>query len=48
MKVTKCNGQDVAKISDVEGKSMCKNESYVDYLTRSIEWRMKNERIRNV
>ena len=48
MKVTKCNGQDVVKISDVEGKSMCKNESYVDYLTRSIEWRMKNERIRNV
>ncbi|MEE3424423.1 MAG: nicotinate phosphoribosyltransferase [Erysipelotrichaceae bacterium] len=48
MKVTKCNGQDVAKISDVEGKSMCKNESYVDYLTRSIEWRMKNERVRNV
>ena len=48
MEVTKCNGQDVAKISDVEGKSMCKNESYVDYLTRSIEWRMKNERIRNV
>ncbi|MBQ2138863.1 MAG: nicotinate phosphoribosyltransferase [Erysipelotrichaceae bacterium] len=48
MKVTKCNGQHVAKISDVEGKSMCKNESYVDYLTRSIEWRMKNERIRNV
>ncbi|MBQ2656823.1 MAG: nicotinate phosphoribosyltransferase [Erysipelotrichaceae bacterium] len=48
MKVTKCNGQDVAKISDVEGKSMCNNESYVDYLTRSIEWRMKNERIRNV
>ncbi|MBO7676267.1 MAG: nicotinate phosphoribosyltransferase, partial [Erysipelotrichaceae bacterium] len=25
MKVTRCNGQDVAKISDVEGKGMCKN-----------------------
>ena len=43
MKVTKCNGQDVAKISDVEGKSMCKNQDYVDYLQRSIDWRMKNE-----
>lgn len=43
MKVTKCNGQDVAKISDVEGKSMCKNQDYVDYLQRSIDWRMNNE-----
>ena len=43
MKVTKCNGQDVAKISDVEGKGMCKNQEYVDFLKRSIEWRMNNE-----
>ena len=48
MKVTRCNGQDVAKISDVEGKGMCKNEEYVDYLTRSIKWRMENEVIRDV
>ena len=46
MKVTLCNGQDVAKISDVEGKGMCKNQDYVDYLKRSIEWRMKNEVIK--
>jgi len=43
MKVTKCNGQDVAKISDVQGKGMCKNEDYVDYLNRCIKWRMENE-----
>lgn len=43
MKVTKCNGQDVAKISDVDGKGMCKNQDYVDYLNRSIEWRMIHE-----
>ena len=43
MKVTRCNGQDVAKISDVEGKGMCKNQDYVDYLQRSIDWRMNNE-----
>lgn len=43
MKVTKCNGQDVAKLSDVEGKGMCKNPDYVDYLIRSVNWRMDNE-----
>ena len=42
MKTTLCNGQDVAKISDVSGKGMCKNEEYVDYLNRCIEWRMRH------
>ncbi len=40
MKVTACNGQDVAKISDTSGKGMCKNPDYVEYLQRSIDWRM--------
>ena len=43
MKVTRCNGMDVAKISDVDGKGMCNNEEYVNYLNRSIQWRMDNE-----
>ena len=43
MKTTACNGMDVAKISDIEGKSVCKNPDYVDYLERCIEWRMKHE-----
>lgn len=43
MKVTKCNGQDVAKISDTPGKGMCKNPDYVDYLQRCIDWRMEHE-----
>ncbi len=43
MKTTACNGNDVAKISDVEGKGMCKNPEYVDYLQRSIDWRMVHE-----
>jgi len=43
MKVTKCNGTDVAKISDVNGKGMCKNDKYVDYLQRCIDWRMNEE-----
>ena len=44
MKTTFCNGQDVAKISDVEGKGMCKNQEYVDYLKRTIKWRMENDK----
>lgn len=44
MKTTKCNGQDVAKISDTPGKGMCKNEAYVAYLQRAIDWRMENEK----
>ena len=43
MKVTKCNGVDVAKISDTIGKGMCKNPEYVDYLNRAIDWRMKHD-----
>ncbi len=44
MKTTECNGQDVAKISDSEGKGMCKNPEYVDYLKRCIDWRMEHEK----
>ena len=43
MKTTMCNGCDVAKISDVEGKGMCKSEEYVHYLKRCIDWRMQHE-----
>lgn len=43
MKVTKCNGMDVAKISDTPGKGMCKNPEYIEYLERCIRWRMENE-----
>lgn len=42
MKVTECNGQPVAKISDTSGKGMCKNPEYVEYLQRCIDWRMIN------
>lgn len=43
MKTTACNGMDVAKLSDVEGKGMCKNSAYVEYLMRCIDWRMSHE-----
>ena len=44
MKTTFCNGQDVAKLSDVEGKGMCKNDEYVNYLRKTIAWRMEHEK----
>ncbi len=43
MKTTRCNGQDVAKVSDITGKGMCKNPEYVDYLQRCIDWRMQHD-----
>lgn len=42
MKVTRCNGTDVAKISDTPGKGMCKDQEYVDYLTRALDWRLQH------
>lgn len=45
MKTTACNGMDVAKISDVPGKGMCKNPEYVDYLQRCINWRLNHVKI---
>ena len=44
MKTTFCNGMDVAKISDTPGKGMCKNPKYVEYLQRTINWRMQNDK----
>ena len=32
MKMVRCNGQDVAKLSDSPGKSMCENPEYLQYL----------------
>lgn len=43
MKTTACNGMDVAKISDVAGKGMCKNPEYVEYLQRTIDYRMQHD-----
>ena len=43
MKPTACNSWPVAKVSDVDGKGMCKDEEYVNYLNRCIQWRMAHE-----
>jgi nicotinate phosphoribosyltransferase len=41
MKVTEVNGTSCAKISDEPNKEMCENQEYLDYLKRSIDWRME-------
>lgn len=41
-KVAIVNGHDVAKLSDADGKNMCRNLEYVDYLKRAIKWRMEH------
>lgn len=43
MKTTECNGHPVAKISDTPGKGMCKDEEYVQYLQRTLKWRLERE-----
>ena len=48
MKTTACNGMDVAKISDVQGKGMCKNPDYEKYLMRCIRWRMEHEKVNSL
>lgn len=41
-KVVLVNGMDVAKLSDDEGKEMCRNPDYVHYLKRTKQWRLDN------
>lgn len=43
-KIVECNGRPVAKLSNNLGKTMCRDEQYVDYLKRCIEWRLKYEK----
>ncbi len=43
MKTTRCNEDDVAKLSDVDGKGMCKNEDYLAFLRETIRRRMEYE-----
>ena len=42
-KMIECNGKPVAKLSNTPSKSMCRNNDYVDYLKRTIDWRLKYE-----
>ena len=37
IKMTRCNGQPVAKLSDTPGKGMCDDEKYLAYLKQVFE-----------
>ncbi|MBQ2529439.1 MAG: nicotinate phosphoribosyltransferase, partial [Treponema sp.] len=43
MKITECNNSPVAKLSNAVGKTMCKDDSYVEYLRKTIAWRLAHE-----
>ncbi|MCR4790030.1 MAG: nicotinate phosphoribosyltransferase [Treponemataceae bacterium] len=43
MKVSECNDSPVAKLSNADGKQMCKDNDYVEYLHKTIEWRLNHE-----
>ncbi len=38
------NGRPVAKISDAPGKAMCRDDEYLSYLKRSVEFRINREK----
>ncbi len=40
-KVIECNGMPVAKLSDVDGKGICLDNEYIEYLKRTIAWRLE-------
>jgi len=44
MKITECDGHPVAKISNCPGKVMCKDNEYISYLKRCIDWRLRFEK----
>lgn len=44
IKLQYVNGRPVAKLSDDPGKSMCRDGEYLDYLKRSVEFRLNREK----
>ena len=44
IKLQYVNGRPVAKLSDDIGKAMCKDNEYLDYLRRSVEFRLNREK----
>jgi len=43
-KVAIVNGLDVAKLSDAEGKNMCRNPAAIEHLKNEIAWRMATDK----
>ena len=46
IKLQYVNGRPVAKLSDDVGKAMCRDTEYLEYLKRSVEFRLKREKER--
>ncbi len=44
IKLQTVNGRAVAKLSDTPGKAMCRDEEYLEYLKRSVAFRMEREK----
>lgn len=44
IKLQYVNGRPVAKLSDTPGKAMCKDEAYLEYLKRSVDFRLDREK----
>ena len=44
IKLQTVNGRAVAKLSDDTGKSMCRDEDYLEYLERSVKFRLSREK----
>ena len=43
IKLQYVNGRPVAKLSDAPGKAMCRDEKYLEYLRRSVDFRLKRD-----
>ena len=44
IKLQSVNGRAVAKLSDSPGKAMCRDEEYLEYLKRSVDFRLDREK----
>lgn len=44
IKLQTVNGRAVAKLSDTPGKAMCRDSEYLEYLKRSVEFRLNREK----
>ena len=45
IKLQYVNGRPVAKLSDTPGKAMCRDDEYLDYLKRSVAFRLGREKL---
>lgn len=44
IKPIECDGFPIAKLSDSAGKNMCRDASYIEYLRRTINWRLNHNK----